>query len=147
MLVKADKWLVLEDGTCMNIDNGCILWATKDRSGRKCFKLLDDKGKTHFYLQQDLIKERKELDKVERAIAAERDYKEYGDGVLSSVIEGTPQIVEDFENSVEITAEEANTKLKESILRDKGLREKMKHKEDRDKAYTILDLINDITED
>ena len=29
MLVKADKWLVLEDGTLE--DNGGILWASKDK--------------------------------------------------------------------------------------------------------------------
>jgi len=144
MLVKADKWLVLEDGTCMNIDNGCILWATKDRSGRKCFKLLDDKGKTHFYLQQDLINERKEISKIERAVAAQRDYEEYGDDVLSSVIEGTPQIVEDFEDSVEISAEEANNRLKDSIVRGKSKQVKMKHKEERDNAYTILDLMKEL---
>lgn len=144
MLVKHGKWLVLEDGTCMNLDNGGILWASKDRSGRKCFKLLDDKGKTHFYLQQDLINERKELNKIERAVAAQRDYEEYGDGILSSVIEGTPQIVEDFEDSVEISAEEANKRLKDSIVRGKSKEEKLKHKEERDNAYTILDLINDI---
>lgn len=144
MLVKADKWLVLEDGTCMNLDNGCILWATKDRSGRKHFKLLDDKGKTHFYLQQDLLNERRELDKIERAVAAERDYKEYGDDILSSVIEGTPQIVQDFEDSVEITAEEANKRLKDSIVRGKSKEVKMKHKEERDNSYTILDLIKEL---
>ena len=144
MLVKADKWLVLEDGTCMNLDNGGILWASKDRSGRKCFKLLDDKGKTHFYLQQDLLNERRELEKVHKAVAAHIDYKEYGDDVLSSVIEGTPQIVEEFNESVEISAEEANKRLKDSIVRGKSKEVKMKHKEDRDNAYTILDLINDL---
>jgi len=144
MLVKADKWLVLEDGTCMNLENGGILWASKNRKGQKCFKLVDDKGKVHFHLQRDLINERRDLDKVERAIAAQRDYEEYGDSILSSVIEGTPQIVDDFENSVEVSAEEANKKLKDSIVRGKSKEEKLKHKEERDKAYTILDLINDL---
>ena len=144
MLVKADKWLVLEDGTCMNLDNGGILWASKNRKGQKCFKLVDDKGKVHFHLLRDLIKERKELDRVERAVAAQMDYKEYGDSILSSVIEGTPQIVEDFEDSVEVSAEEANKKLKDSIVRGKSKEEKLKHKEERDKAFTILDLIEEM---
>ncbi len=144
MLVKADKWLVLEDGTCMNIDNGAILWHTTDRSGRKCFKLLDDNGKTHFYLQKDLLKERREIQRVEKAVAAQIDYEEYGDDVLSSVIQGVPQIVDDFGKSVEITAEEANKRLKDSIVSGKSKEVKVKHKEDRDKAYTILDLISEL---
>ena len=144
MLVKHGKWLVLEDGTCMNLDNGGILWASKDRSGRKCFKLLDDKGKTHFYLQQDLLNERRELEKIHKAVAAQMDYEEYGDAVLSSVIEGVPQIVEDFEDSVEISAEEANKRLKDSIVRGKSKEVKMKHKQERDNAYTILDLIKEL---
>lgn len=144
MLVKADKWLVLEDGTCMNVDTGAILWSSKDKSGRQCFKLVDDKGKVHFYLQRDLIIEKRELERVERALAAERDYGEYGDGVLSDVIQGTPNIVDDFSESVEISAEEANTKLKDSIVRGKKKEVKMKHKEERDNAYTILDLMKEL---
>lgn len=144
MLVKADKWLVLEDGTCMNLDNGAILWHTTDRSGRKCFKLLDDNGKTHFYLQKDLLKERREIQRVEKAVAAKRDFDEYGDDVISETIQGVPQIVDDFGESVEISSEEANKKLKDSIVRGKSKKEKLKHKEDRDKAYTILDLISEL---
>lgn len=146
MLVKADKWLVLEDGTCMNIDNGGILWASKDRQGRKCFKLVDDKGKVHFHLQRDLLHERREVERVEKAIAARRDFEEYGDGVLDSVIQGTPQIVQDLSDTVEISAEEANKRLKDSIVRGKSKEVKMKHKEERDKSYTILDLINEFND-
>ena len=144
MLVKADKWLVLEDGTCMNIDTGAILWASKNKKGQKNFKLVDDQGKVHFYLQRDLLHERRELERVERAVAAKRDFDEYGEDVLSSVIQGTPQIVEDFEDSVEISAEEASKRLKDSIVNGKSKEVKVKHKEERDKAYTILDLINDL---
>ena len=144
MLVKHGKWLVLQDGTVMNVDNGIILWATKDRSGRKHFKLLDSKGKTHFYLQRDLLNERKEVERVSNAIAAHLDYEEYGDKILSSVIEGTPNIVDDLGNSVEISAEESNVRLKESILREKSKKQKLKHKLDRDDAYTILDLIKEL---
>jgi hypothetical protein len=144
MLVKADKWLVLEDGTCMNTDTGCILWASQNKSGQKYFKLVDDKGKVHFYLQRDLVHERREVQKIERAVAAQRDFEEYGDGILDSVIQGTPQIVEDFEDAVEVTAEEANKRLKDSIVRGKNKEVKMKHKEERDTAYTILDLMKDL---
>ena len=142
MLVKADKWLVLEDGTCMNLDNGGILWASKNQKGQKHFKLIDDKGKTHFYLQRDLLNERREIERVERAIAAQMDYEEYGDNVISQHIEGIPQIVEDFQDSVEVSYEEANKKLKHSIVNSKSKEEKLKNKEVRDNIKTIMDFID-----
>ena len=141
MLVKADKWLVLEDGTCMNLDNGGIMWASKNSQGQKCFKLIDDKGKVHFYLQRDLLKERNEIKRVENALAAKMDYEEYGDKVISQHIEGTPQIVEDFQDSVEVSYEEANKKLKDSIVNGKSKQEKLKNKEVRDNIKTIMNFI------
>ena len=142
MLVKADKWLVLQDGTCMNMDTGGIMWASKNSQGQKCFKLVDDKGKVHFYLQRDLLKERNEIKRVENALAAQMDYEEYGDKVISQHIHGTPQIVEDFQDSIEVSYEEANKKLKDSIVNGKSKEEKLKNKEVRDNIKTIMDFID-----
>ena len=141
-MIKADKWLVLDDGTCMNIDTGGILWATKNKQGQKCFKLVDDKGKVHFYLQRHLLEMRNEEERVQKAIAAQMDYEEYGDGVLSSVIDGTPNIVEDFEDSIEVSFQEANKKLKDAIVSGKSKEEKLKKKEERDNLKTIMDFID-----
>ena len=141
-MIKADKWLVLDDGTCMNTDTGAILWASKDRNGRKCFKLVDDNGKVHFYLQADLLDMKREEERVEKAIAAQMDYEEYGDGVLSSVIDGTPDIVDDFEDCIEVSYEEANKRLKDAIVSGKSKEEKLKKKEERDNLKTIMDFID-----
>jgi hypothetical protein len=39
----------------MNTDTGEIHWFSRNRKGKKYFLLRDDKGKTHFWLQRNLL--------------------------------------------------------------------------------------------
>lgn len=54
-MVILDKWLILKDGCIMNVDNGEIHWCKRNKQGKKYFLLKDDTGKTHFWLQQNLL--------------------------------------------------------------------------------------------
>jgi Ni,Fe-hydrogenase maturation factor len=54
-MVILDKWLIIKDGCVMNTDTGEIHWFSRNRKGKKYFLLRDDKGKTHFWLQRNLL--------------------------------------------------------------------------------------------
>ena len=142
-MIKADKWLVLDDGTCMNTDTGAILWETKNQKGQPCFKLMDDKGKTHFFLKstlKDMIKDEKT---VEKAVAHMNDYFEWSDFLPIERLSDKPNIVEDFEETLEVEAIRAQKELEYAIEKGKAKEVKLNRKEERDNVKSIMDFISD----
>lgn len=141
-MIVADKWLVLEDGCVMNVDTGMILWSSKDRNGRACFKLVDDKGKLHFFLKADLVDMVKEEEVVKRAYAVKSDLEEWSEFLPIERMSHTPKIVDEFHEILEIEKIKAQTELEYAIKSDKPKEVKLKHKFKRDNIKTIMDFVN-----
>ena len=141
-MTVADKWLVLQDGCVMNVDTGAILWSSKNKdTGKEQFKLVDDKGKVHFFFKNTLLEMRKEEQQVLKAYAAKNDWEEWGD-MLDLEFVDKPQIVEDFKETLGNEIKDSQSKLNYSIEKDHPKDIKMGHKENRDRLNDIMDFID-----
>jgi len=76
-MILYEKWLVLEDGCVMNMDTGRIFWPVKNYAGLKCFRLMDEKGKVHFWLQRNLLKKLREYNANKRIQASSETEGDY----------------------------------------------------------------------
>jgi hypothetical protein len=141
-MIVADKWLVLEDGCVMNVDTGMILWSSKTFKGQPCFKLVDDKGKIHFFLKKDLMDMASEEEVVKKAYAAKSDLEEWGEFLPIERMSHTPKIVDEFHQILEIEKIKAQTELEYAIKSEKPKEVKLERKSKRDNIKTIMDFVN-----
>jgi hypothetical protein len=58
-----DKYVVMPDGSVMNFETGAIYFNTRNRSGQKGLVLKDDEGKSHYFLEHNLLKMKRNFDK------------------------------------------------------------------------------------
>ena len=142
-MIVADKWLVLEDGCVMNIDTGAILWQTKNKEGHPCFKLLDDTGKTHFFLKSTLMDMKKEEMMIEKAYAHRNDLFEWEEFLPIERLSEKPKIVEEFKEILAKEQERTQRELKYAIQTDKPKEVKIQRKKERDNVKTIIDFIGE----
>jgi len=58
-----DTYVVMPDGSVMNFNNGEIIFSTRNSKGQKGLVLKDVEGKSHYFLERNLLRMKREFDK------------------------------------------------------------------------------------
>jgi hypothetical protein len=58
-----DAYVVMPDGTVMNYNTGEMIFSTRNSRGQKGLILKDQGGKSHYFLERNLLKMKREFDK------------------------------------------------------------------------------------
>lgn len=58
-----DTYVVMPDGSVMNFETGEMFFTTRNMRGQKGLTLKDQEGKSHYFLERNLLKMKREFDK------------------------------------------------------------------------------------
>ena len=64
-MVIFDKYVVLPCGSVMDFSSGEVIFSKRNSRGQKGYTLKDQSGKNHYFLEYNVLKKKRELDREE----------------------------------------------------------------------------------